>query len=163
MLLEIVHELERAKRVSILPGGFSWNWISSVIGSGVTNIPDSFNVPSDCAFIVQYTNLTAYTAGQVVATATAPLSVQFIDSGTQRSLFDEAQAVQNICGGAAAAAGNGNLPFIWAHPWLIRPGGSAQALLSNLGTTTFTTVQITAFGIRVYPLQGTLDEIPGVS
>jgi hypothetical protein len=159
LLLEIIHELERAKRISILPGAWSFNWTGSVIVSGANGIPDSIAIGSDQHFVVQYTNCTAYTTGQVVATATAPLAVQFVDNGASRNLFDEPQAIQNVCGGVAAAAGMGNLPFIWPHPWLIRAGSSAQANLTNLGTTTYTTVQITLFGIRIFALKGQLSDL----
>ena len=104
-------------------------------------------------------NITTYTAGLVVSVATAPLLINVQDTGSGRNLFDNPMPIQNVCGGVAAAAGQGNLPFIWPEPWLIRAGGSAGITLNNLGAAAVVRADVSLIGFKIYPLNGTLADL----
>lgn len=158
MLLEEVYRLEREKKASIIPGVYSFLWDTDVL-LAAANLPRSVNIQSDSHFISRYVNITTYAAGPVVSTATAPLELQLTDTGSGRFIFDDFVPIQAVCGGVAAAAGNGNLPFIWPEPWLCRAGGTVQAQLKNIGVVTITRAKLALIGLKVYPLQGTLADL----
>lgn len=148
-LLEKLYQLERAQSVSLLPFFYSSAFTGSVVAAGAT-VAQTFNVNSDSHFVARYFNLTAYTAGLVVAVATAPLLIQFQDTGSGRTLFDNPQPIQNVCGGVAAAAGTGALPFILPEPWLIKAGSTVTITLVNLGAAAFVRVDVSLPGFKVY-------------
>jgi hypothetical protein len=158
MLMEIIMQLVRDKRFSMLPAVFSASFPGSTLTAGAT-VPVTTNIPSDCHFIARYMNIATYTAGLVLSVATAPLLIQATDVGSSRSLFDQLQPIQNVCGGVAAAAGQGNLPFVWPEPWLIRAGGSFQIILNNVGGATVVRADVALVGFKLYPLRGTLTEL----
>jgi len=158
MLLEEVYRLEREKKASIIPGIYSFLWDTNVLTTGIT-LARSVNIQSDSHFISRYVNIATYAAGPVLATATDPLEIQLVDTGSGRQLFDDFVPIQTVCGGNAAAAGNGNLPFIWPEPWLIRAGGTAQAQLKNIGASTITRAKVVLIGLKVYPLSGNLADL----
>jgi len=152
-LLEDLYAQQRARKIELAPFHYSANFLASVIGSGITSTVNT-NIQSDSHFVVRYINMTATTAGEVVAVATAPLLVSFFDTGSGRTLFDVPQPVQNVCGGVAAAAGMGNLPFIMPEPWLVRAGGTVQTTVVNSGTTTFISVRFSLIGFKVFKFGG---------
>lgn len=158
MLLEEVYRLEREKKASIIPGIYSFLWDLGVLTTGIT-LMRAVNIQSDSHFISRYVNITTYTAGPVVAAATDPLELQLTDAGSGRFLFDDFVPIQTVCGGNAAAAGNGSLPFIWPEPWLLRAGGTAQAQLKNIGAATVTRAKLVLIGMKVYPLNGKLEDL----
>ena len=147
-LLEDLYQKQRARQVELLPFFYSVPFTSGV-GSGAT-VAGTVNINSDSHFVVRYFNITAFTAGQVVATATPPLLIQFGDTGSGRTMFDNAQPIQNVCGGVAAAAGTGSLPFILPEPWLVKAGSTVTVTIINLGTTTFTRLDVSLPGFKVY-------------
>lgn len=144
-LLEDLYNKQRARQVELVPFFYSADFTAGV-GAGAT-LAVNIGIQSDSHFVARYFNITSYTAGLVVAVATPPLLIQFFDTGSGRTLFDNPQPVQNVCGGVAAAAGTGALPFIIPEPWLVRAGGTVQVTLVNLGAaaTTRTIVSIPGF------------------
>lgn len=148
-LLEDLYQKQREKTVELLPFFYSTAFLASVVAAGAT-VAQTININSDSHFIVRYFNITAYSAGLVVATATPPLLIQFQDTGSGRTMFDNPQPIQNVCGGVAAAAGTGSLPFILPEPWLIRAGSVATVTLVNLGAAAFNRVDVSLPGFKAY-------------
>lgn len=157
-LLEDLYARQRAREIELVPFFYSANFLASVITSGITT-QVSTNIQSDSHFVCRYVNMTPTSTGEVVAVATPPLLVQFFDTGSGRTLFDVPQPVQNVCGGVAAAAGMGNLPFIFPEPWLVRAGGTIQTTITNSGTSTFVTARFTFAGFKVFKFGGGLPNI----
>lgn len=147
-LLEELYAKQRAKLVELVPFFYSADFAAGV-GAGATVIVN-VGIQSDSHFIARYFNITSYTAGLVVALATPPLLIQFFDTGSGRTLFDQAQPVQNVCGGVAAAAGTGSLPFIIPEPWLIRAGGTVQVTLTNLGAALTSRTIVSMPGFKAF-------------
>jgi hypothetical protein len=152
-LLEDLYAKQRARQIELAPFHYSANFLGSIVTAGVT-LPVNTGIQSDSHFVVRYVNMTATTAGEVVAVATPPFLVSFFDTGSGRTLFDAPQPVQNVCGGVAAAAGMGNLPFIFPEPWLVRAGGTIQTTLVNSGVTTFVSVRFSLIGFKVFKFGG---------
>ncbi len=148
-ILEDLYNKQRARQVELLPFFYSTSFQNSVVAAGVT-VTLPIGIQSDSHFVARYFTLTAYTAGLVVAVATPPLLIQFFDSASGRTLFDNPQPIQNVTGGVAAAAGTGSLPFILPEPWLIRAGGNVQVTLVNLGAAAFNRVDVSLPGIKVF-------------
>jgi hypothetical protein len=158
MLLEVVYELERQKKVSIIPGAYSFLWDTAVLTAGI-QLARNVAIQSDCHFIARYSQIATYDTGPVLSVASRPLTLQFVDTGSGRFLFDDLLPVQLICGGLAASPGNGALPFVFPEPWLIRAGGTAQAQLKNISAATIDSVRLALVGLKVYPLNGTLADL----
>ena len=155
-LLEELYQKQRARLVELLPFFYSTT-ITTLVASPST-VPGTINVQSDSHFVVRYACITPFTGAanaQVVAVATAPLLIQFLDTSSGRTLFDNAQPIGNVMGGLAAAAGQGNLPFIFPEPWLVRAGGSVIVTLTNIGATVFTRVDVSLIGFKVFRFGGT--------
>jgi len=148
-LLEDLYNKQRAKQVELLPFFYSTAFLSSVLTSGAT-IVQTIGIQSDSHFVARYFNITAYATGLVIATATPPLTIQLFDTGAGRTMFDQLQPVQNVCGGVAAAAGTGALPFIIPEPWLIKAGATIQVTLNNIGAATIPQVNFTMAGFKVF-------------
>lgn len=148
-LLEDLYQKQRARQVELLPFFYSTAFLNSVVAAGAT-VAQTININSDSHFIVRYMNITAYSAGLVVAVATPPLLIQLQDSGSGRTLFDNPQPIQNVCGGVAAAAGTGNLPFILPEPLLIRAGSTVTVTLVSLGAAAFNRVDVSLPGFKAY-------------
>jgi hypothetical protein len=158
LLREVIYELLRNQRLSLLPAFYTASFPASILTAGAV-VPINIAIESQCHFVAMYANLTTYAAGPIVATATSPLKVQLTDTGSGRQLFDQAAPVQNVLGGVAAAAGQGNLPFVFPEPWLIRAGGTATVTLTNFGAATVLEADVTLCGYKLYPLKGRLEEI----
>ena len=160
MLLERVYQLERDGKASIIPGIYSFFWDTDVLTAGITLVRSN-TIQSDSHFISRYVNIATYTGGAslVLSTATAPLEIQLVDTGSGRFLFDDFVPIQTVCGGVAAGAGNGLLPFIWPEPWLIRAGGTCQCQIKNISAATVSRVKVVLIGLKVYPLRGTLSDL----
>jgi hypothetical protein len=148
-LLETIYNKERSGDVSIVPFFYSTSFANSVLTAGGT-ITQVVGIQSDSHFVARYFNITAYAAGLVVATATAPLLIQLFDSASGRTLFDNPQPIQNVCGGVAAAAGTGSLPFIFPEPWLVRSGGTIQVTITNLGASAVVRADVSLPGFKVF-------------
>jgi hypothetical protein len=150
-LLEDLYAKQRKRLVELLPFFYSTSF--TTLAASPSTVAQGIPINSDSHFVARYVTLTAFTGAanaQVVATATAPLTIQFLDTSSGRTLFDNAQPVQNVCGGAAAGVGMGSLPFIFPEPLLIKAGGSIQITLSNIGNSTFTRVDVTFPGFKVF-------------
>lgn len=158
MLQEIIYGLLREGRLGLLPMFHTFTFPASVLTAGAV-VPATFSQESTAHFVARYMSITAYTAGPVVATATSPLKIQLTDGGSQRFLFDIPAPAQNVCGGVAAAAGQGQLPFVFPEPWLIRAGGSAICTLTNFGAATVLEADVTLSGYVLYPLKGSLQDL----
>lgn len=149
-LLEDLYNQQRAKQVELMPFFYSTKFLGSIITPSSTT-QQTIGIQSDSHFVARYLQITVYTTGLVVATATAPLEIQLFDTGSGRTMFDQPQPIQNVCGGVAAAAGTGNLPFIIPEPWLIKAGGTIQVTIVNLSTaTTFNQVSFSMPGFKVF-------------
>jgi hypothetical protein len=154
-ILEDLYAKQRLKQVELLPFFYSTS-ITTLVASPST-VPGSIGIQSDSHFLVRYGNIMAYTGAanaQVVAATSPPLLVQFLDTGSGRTLFDNAQPIQNVLGGMAAANAFGNAPFIFPEPWLVRAGGSVTVTLTNIGATTFTRVDVSLIGVKVFRFGG---------
>jgi hypothetical protein len=158
MLLEEVYRLEREKKASIIPGAYSFLWDTGVLTAGIT-LNRNVAIQSDSHFIARYSVVATYDTGPVLSTVTRALTVQFVDTGSGRFLFDDLVPIQCVCGGVMASPGNGNAPFIWPEPWLIRAGGTAQAQLRNISAATIDSVRMVLVGLKVYPLSGNLADL----
>lgn len=152
-ILEDLYQRQRDRQVELVPFFYSARWIGSILVAGA-NLAQNIQVQSDSHFLARYATITLYTAGEVVALATAPILANIFDTGSGRALTDQPQSIQNIFGGAAAAAGMGSLPFIYPEPWLIRASGVAQITLNNIGVTTYTTAIVSLIGMKVFKFGG---------
>jgi hypothetical protein len=75
------------------------------------------------------------------------LKVQLTDTGSDRTLYDVAQRLDNI-------AGTGEIPFILPTPYLFKPNAVMNSLFTNYSAAqTYTNVLISFIGYRVYDLQ----------
>lgn len=153
-LLEDLYAKQRARQVELLPAFYSAPFQNSVVAAGAT-VTVSTSIQSDSHFVVRYFSITAYDSNPVVvAPTTPPLLISFFDTGSGRQMLDNPQPIQNLCGGAAAGAGNGSLPFILPEPWLIRAGATVQTTLQNLGIRTYPTVIVSFSGFKVFKFGG---------
>lgn len=159
-LLEDIYQRERDREVSILPFFYSSQFLNSVLSAGAA-VTQNIAIQSDSHFVVRYFTIATYTAGLVLSVATAPLLVQFFDSGAGRTLFDSPQPIQNVMGGVAAAAGQGSLPFLLPEPWLVRAGGTIQVTLINLGAAAVVRADVSVPGFKVFGFGGQLPQIGG--
>lgn len=149
-LLEDLYNQQRAKQVELMPFFYSTKFLASIVLPSSTN-QQTIGIHSDSHFVARYLQISVYTTGLVLATATAPLEIQLFDTGAGRTMFDQPQAIQNVCGGVAAAAGTGNLPFILPEPWLIKAGSVIQVTIVNLSTaSTFNQVTFSLPGFKVF-------------
>lgn len=153
-LLEDLYAKQRARQIELLPFFYSAAFQNSTVAAGTT-VTVTTGIQSDSHFVVRYWSITAYNSNPfVVATATPPLLISFFDTGSGRQLLDNPQPVQNLCGGVAAAAGTGALPFILPEPWLVRAGAVIQTSLQNLGLLTYPTVIVSLSGMKVFKFGG---------
>lgn len=151
-LLEDLYAKQRARQVELIPFFYSTQFLNSAVAAGVS-VAQNIPIQSDSHFVVRYMNITVYNSPNIlIFTGMAALTVNLFDTGSGRTLQDNPQAIQNMCGGAvgSAAGGNGQLPFILPEPWLLRAGGVAQVTLNNLGTLTFPRVDFTLAGFKVF-------------
>lgn len=155
-LLEDLYAKQRARQVELLPFFYSTS-NTSLVGSPSTT-STSISIQADSHFVARYINLTAFTGAanaQVVAATIPPLLIQFLDTGSGRTLFDNAQPIQNVTGGNGNTLG-GSQPFIMPEPWLIRASGSVQVTLTNIGATTFTRIDTSLCGFKVFRFGSTM-------
>jgi hypothetical protein len=160
-LLEDLYAKQRARRAE-LPG-FFYSTSITTLGAAPDTKTGTIGIQADSHFVARYMNITPFTGAanaQVVAATTAPLLIQLTDTGSGRTLFDNPQPVQNCCGGAISPSAQGNAPFIFPEPWLIRAGGSINVTLTNLGSVVFTRIDLSLIGMKVFPFgQTTLADI----
>ncbi len=151
-LLEDLYAKQRARQVELLP--FHYSTSNTTLVAAPSSTSGSIGIQSDSHFVCRYVNLTAYTGAantQVLAVVSPPLLIQFLDTGAGRTLFDNPQPIQNVCGGVSGGANSfGNLPFIFPEPWLIKAGGNVQVTLTNIGATVFTRIDTTLVGFKVF-------------
>ncbi len=157
-LMEDLYAKQRARQIELLPFFYSTQFLNNAVAVGTT-VTQSINIQSDSHFVARYFTITVYTSPNIAVFAgLAPLTIQFFDTGSGRTLFDNPQAIQNVCGGVAAGVGNGSLPFILPEPWLLRAGGSIQVSITNLTTggtgTTFPRVDVGMPGMKVFKFGG---------
>ena len=152
-LLEDLYNRQRARQVELVPFFYSTSFAASVLAAGAT-ITQVIGIQSDSHFVTRYFTCTGYSAGLVVSTATPPLLIQFFDSASGRTLFDNPQPIQNVMGGVAAAAGTGSLPFILPEPWLIKAGGTIQVSVTNLGAAAQVRFDVSLSGFKVFSFGG---------
>lgn len=153
-LLEDLYNKQRAHQVELLPFFYSTSFQGGILTAGAT-IQQTIGIQSDSHFVARYFQITTYTAGLVVTVATPPLLIQLFDTGAGRTMFDNPQPIQNVCGGVAAAAGQGNLPFIIPEPWLLKAGATVQVTIINLGAATQTRADFTMAGFKVFQFGNT--------
>lgn len=155
-LMEDLYAKERARVVSLLPFFYSSSFQNNIVAAAAT-VTQTINIQSDSHFVARYFTVTCYNSAPfLVVTVPPPLLIQFFDTGSGRTLFDNSQALQNVTGGVSSIAGS--LPFILPEPWLIRAGGSVQVTLQNLGVITFPRVEVSMPGIKVFRFGAT---VPG--
>ncbi len=134
-LMEDLYAKQRARQVELVPFFYSTSFVGSIIAASAT-VAQNIQVQADSHFIVRYISGLAYTGGLAVYTTIAPLLMSLFDTGSGRTLQDNPQPIQNLCGGLAAGGGAfGQLPFILPEPWLVRAGGVVQVQITNLSTT----------------------------
>lgn len=150
-LLERIYELERARQVSIIPFFYSAPFSAGVATGASTTVNTS--IQSDSDFVCRYITITVFNSPNVlVFTGLAAMTMSIFDSGSGRTLMDNAQPITNIAGGAMGTAGGsgGNAPFIFPEPWLVRAASTIQTTLTNLGTLTFPRIDVTYAGMKVF-------------
>lgn len=155
-LMEDLYAKQRARQVEIVPFFYSTQFLASAVIANGT-VTQNIQISSDAHFVARYMNLTAYTnpaTNLLVAAATVPLLIQLFDTASGRTLFDNPQPVQNVCGGVAAAAGMGHLPFIFPEPWLIRRSGVIQVSITNLANVVMSRVDLSLCGAKVFAFGG---------
>lgn len=152
-ILDDLYQAQRERKVELSPFFYSAQWLASELAAGAT-IAKNIPIQSDSHFVVRYFNLTAYAAGLVVVTATPPVLINWFDTGSGRTIQDSPQPAQNLCGGVAAAAGMGNLPFILPEPWMVRAGGVVQVSLTNLGAAAVVRADVSMVGFKVFRFGG---------
>jgi hypothetical protein len=156
-LLEDLYAKQRARQVELVPFYYSTQFTGSVVAAGAT-VAQNISIQADSHFVVRYHNITVYNSPNILVFAgLAALTLNLFDTGSGRTLQDNAQAIQNLCGGAGGTVGGagGNLPFILPEPWLCRAGGVIQVTLGNLGTLTFPRVDFSLIGFKVFKFGAT--------
>lgn len=151
-LLETLYQMERNKQVSIIPFFYSTQFTGNVVAT-LTTVSQNIQIQSDSDYVARYMTITVYNSPNfVVLNGLAPLTINLFDSGSGRTLFDNPQAIQNVCGGAPGTIGGGGgyAPFIFPEPWLLRAGGTVQVSLGNLGAFTYPRVDVSIPGIKVF-------------
>ena len=151
-LMETLYQMERNKTASLVPFFYSTQFTGNVVAVGTT-ISQNIQIQSDSHYVARYLTVTVYNSPNIlVFTGLAALTINLFDSGSGRTLFDNPQAIQNVCGGTPGTAGGvgGNAPFIFPEPWLIRAGGTVQVSLTNLGQLTFPRVDVSIPGMKVF-------------
>lgn len=151
-LMETLYAMERAKVASLVPFFYSTQFVSNVVAVGTT-IPQNIQIQSDSHYVARYMTITVYNSPNIVVfTGLAALTINLFDAGSGRTLFDNPQAIQNVCGGTPGTVGGsgGSAPFIFPEPWLIRAGGTIQVSLTNLGQLTFPRVDVSLPGMKVF-------------
>jgi hypothetical protein len=155
MILDTIRQLEQMGRITLMPFFYSTS-NTTLVGSPSTT-SSSIPIQSDSHFVARYACLTAWTGAanaQVIAATLPPLLIQFLDTASGRTLFDNPQAIQSVMGGVSNAGAFGSAPFIFPEPWLIRSAGSVQVTLTNIGATTFTRVDTSLIGFKVFAIAG---------
>jgi hypothetical protein len=150
-LLEDLYAKQRARQVELLPFFYSTS-NTTLVGSPSTTTT-TISIQADSHFVARYMNITPYTGAanaQVVAATTAPILIQLLDTGSGRTLFDNPQPIQNVCGGAVSPSAHGSAPFIFPEPWLVKAAGSINVTLTNIGATTFTRIDTSLCGFKVF-------------
>ncbi len=160
---EIVAELRRANKVEVTPFFYSTQFLNSVIAAGAS-ITQNISIQADSDFIAKYLTVTVYDSpNNTVVTTLAPLTLQLLDTGSGRSLMDNAQSIQNLMGGAMNANGGsgGSAPYIFPEPLILRATATLQVTISNLtsltvstGGRTFQRVDVSFSGYKVFKLRG---------
>lgn len=151
-LMEDLYAKQRARQVEIMPFFYSAPFTAGV-GAAPASVTAAIPINSDSHFVARYLNITTFTgaANTLVVTALTPaLTIQFLDTSTGRTLFDNAQPITNVCGGFGAIGAYGSLPFIFPEPWLIRAGGSVQVTITNLGAVATTRMDVVFPGFKVF-------------
>lgn len=150
MLLDQLFSASRTRHVELDP--FTYTAIFNTLGASATASVDiAINADSD--FVVRYINLTSYSAaGTIVADPDYLLTL--FDSGSGRNLQDANVHVRNI-------TGNGQRPFIWPEPRLIKASSSFRVTLQNL-TATAARVDVALIGFKVFYFQGYSRENLGI-
>lgn len=149
-LLEDLYAKQRARQVELLPFFYSIDFTNSVVAANTT-ITQNVSIQADSHFVARYFNITAYnTPNFTVIQLTPPLLINFFDSGSGRTLQDNPQPIQNLCGGNAAGTANGHLPFILPEPWLLRAASTAQVTLVNIGITVFPRIIVSLVGFKAF-------------
>lgn len=159
-LLERIYELERARQVSVVPFFYTAQFLTGV--APATSVSVNTNIQSDSDFVCRYLMCTVYNSPNVIVLAAlAQLTISLFDTGSGRTLMDNATAIQNVTGGAMGTqgGGGGNAPFIFPEPWLIRAGGTVQTTLTNLSATApspvgFPRIDIALAGMKVFKFGG---------
>jgi hypothetical protein len=160
-MIEDLYALQRAKQAELIPFFYSSQFVNSVIAAGAT-ITQNVAIQADSHFVVRYIMCTVYNSPSIVVfTGLAALTLNLFDTGSGRTLQDNPQAIQNLCGGAGGTAGGpgGNQPFILPEPWFIRAGGVVQLTIGNLGLLTFPRVDVSLVGFKVFKFGGGLIEL----
>lgn len=154
MLLSRIYRLVESRQAEMVPFFYSTQFLSGVLTASA-NVQQNIGIQSDSHFICRYLNVTQYITGGAgggvsVGDLSIPMLINLFDTGSGRTLMDNPQALSNITGGAAANTGNGNLPFIFPEPWLIRAGGTVQVTLQNIGNTTVQRCDVALVGFKLF-------------
>jgi len=119
----------------------------NIAASATANM--TLNIQSDSNFLWRALNFAAYPHGATFATPVVdniiyPFTVQITDSGTGRSFFSNAVAVNAICG-------SGKFSAVLPEPYLWRANSVIQAVLVNLdGTNQWDNVHLSFIGKKTF-------------
>lgn len=151
-LMETLYAMERAKSAALVPFFYSTQFVNNAVAVGTT-IPQNIQIQSDSHFVARYMMITVYNSPNIIVfTGLAALTINLFDQGSGRTLFDNPQSIQNVCGGSpgTVSGAGGSAPFIFPEPWLLRAGGTIQVSITNLGQLTFPRVDFSLPGIKVF-------------
>lgn len=151
-LMEKLYNLERNNQISMVPFFYSAPFTGNAVATLVT-ASSNIQIQSDSDFVARYMTITVYNSPNIIVlNGLAPLTINLFDTGSGRTLFDNPQPIQNVCGGTPGTIGGsgGQAPFIFPEPWLVRAGGTIQVSLTNLGQFTYPTVYVSLPGMKVF-------------
>ncbi|MCK9570730.1 hypothetical protein M0R72_17405 [Candidatus Pacearchaeota archaeon] len=122
MLLQKIQDAYAAGKIDIQPFFYQAEFPIAALLAGATVI-QPINTQNDSDFVTRYVNLSSYSAAGTL-TANPDMLISFFDSGSGKNWQDLPQHQNNVCG-------NGQLPFVWPEPFIIKGSSVIQVTLTN--------------------------------
>jgi hypothetical protein len=144
MLLDDVLAASRAGKVEIDPFNYSAIFPLATFTAGAV-VPVNIPITSDSDFVCRYTNLAAFSAPGVPVVL-PDYTLTLFDTGSGRSMQDQAMHVSLV-------TGNGNLPYIWPEPKLIKGSSVLVVTLANL-TAVAALAYVLLGGFKIFYVSG---------
>jgi hypothetical protein len=151
--MEDLYARQRARQIELVPFFYSTQFTTTNLVAAGTSVQQNIGINSDSHFVTRYMNVTVYNSAPfIVFAGLAALTISLFDTGSGRTLMDNPQSIQNVCGGASGTVGGpgGNQPFIFPEPWLLKAGGQIQITFGNIGLLSFPRVDLSLVGFKVF-------------